>query len=137
MGGAVGGVEFVSAEQKELNDIEKTAERESRSLSAQDAATQSAVNILNQTENSVDSLREELDILEPTDPRAQNLRLRISEEQKKAEALKVAIGEKKEEGVQQVTRHQERLYQRREGDASRRGEHRGRINSYWRSASII
>jgi hypothetical protein len=102
MGGAVGGIEFVSAEQKELNDIEKTADRESRLLSAPDAASKNIINFLNQTENGIDSLREELDTLEPTDPRAQNLRMRISEEQKKAEALKVAVGEKKEETVQQV-----------------------------------
>ena len=55
-------------------------------MSAPDAASKNIINFLNQTENGIDSLREELDTLEPTDPRAQNLRMRISEEQKKAEA---------------------------------------------------
>lgn len=93
IGGGLKGVEFLSAEEKEERGINRSAEMESRSLSATDATTKKVVNDLNQSENAINSLRDELDTLEPTDPRAQQLRMLISEEQKKATGLKQSIGE--------------------------------------------
>ena len=93
IGGGLKGVEFLSAEEKEERDINRSAEMESRSLSTTDATTKKVINDLNQSENAINSLRDELDTLEPTDPRAQQLRMQISEEQKKATGLKQSIGE--------------------------------------------
>jgi hypothetical protein len=93
IGGGLKGVEFLSAEEKEERDINRSAEMESRSLSATDSTTKKVINDLNQSENAIDSLRQELDTLEPTDPKAQQLRMRISEEQKKATGLKQSLGE--------------------------------------------
>lgn len=93
IGGGLKGVEFLSAEEKEERDINRAAEMESKSLSATDATTKKVINDLNQSENAINSLRDELDTLEPTDPRAQQLRMQISEEQKKATGLKQSIGE--------------------------------------------
>jgi hypothetical protein len=93
IGGGLKGVEFLSAEEKAEQDINRSADREARSLSATDSTTKKVINDLNQSENAIDSLRQELDILEPTDPKAQQLRMRISEEQKKATGLKQSLGE--------------------------------------------
>jgi len=93
IGGGLKGVEFLSAEEKAEQDINRSADREARSLSATDSTTKKVINDLNQSENAIDSLRQELDTLEPTDPKAQQLRMRISEEQKKATGLKQSLGE--------------------------------------------
>ena len=93
IGGGLKGVEFLSAEEKAEQDINRSADREARLLSATDSTTKKVINNLNQSENAIDSLRQELDTLEPADPKAQQLRMRISEEQKKAVGLKQSLGE--------------------------------------------
>ena len=93
IGGGLKGVEFLSAEERAEQDINRSADREARSLSATDSTTKKVINNLNQSENAIDSLRQELDTLEPADPKAQQLRMRISEEQKKATGLKQSLGE--------------------------------------------
>jgi hypothetical protein len=50
-----------------------------------------------------------LDTLEPTDPKAQQLRMRISEEQKKATGLKQSIGEELSEPITEAERQQAEL----------------------------
>jgi hypothetical protein len=109
IGGGLKGVEFLSAEEKAEQDINRSADREARSLSATDSTTKKVINDLNQSENAIDSLRQELDTLEPTDPKAQQLRMRISEEQKKATGLKQSIGEELSEPITAIEEQQAAL----------------------------
>jgi hypothetical protein len=109
IGGGLKGVEFLSAEEKAEQDINRSADREARSLSATDSTTKKVINDLNQSENAIDSLRQELDTLEPTDPKAQQLRMRISEEQKKATGLKQSLGEELSEPITAIEEQQAAL----------------------------
>jgi hypothetical protein len=109
IGGGLKGVEFLSAEEKAERDINRSADREARSLSATDSTTKKVINDLNQSENAIDSLRQELDTLEPTDPKAQQLRMRISEEQKKAAGLKQSLGEELSEPITTIEEQQAAL----------------------------
>jgi len=90
MGGAAGGIEVMTAEEKEERKITRDANKEARSLSVPEGDTNAkvVVNEINRKENAITSLQEELDTLEPTDPRAQQLRLDISSLQKEKAQLK-------------------------------------------------
>jgi predicted metal-dependent hydrolase len=90
LGGAAGGVEVMTAEDKAEQEINRDADKEARSLSVPEGDTNAkvVVNEINRKENAITSLQEELDTLEPTDPRAQQLRLDIASLQKGKAQLK-------------------------------------------------
>jgi predicted metal-dependent hydrolase len=90
LGGAAGGIEVMTAEDKAEQEINRDADKEARSLSVPEGDTNAkvVVNEINRKENAITSLQEELDTLEPTDPRAQQLRLDISSLQKGKAQLK-------------------------------------------------
>jgi hypothetical protein len=90
LGGAAGGVEVMTAEDKAEQEINRDADKEARNLSVPEGDTNAkvVVNEINRKENAITSLQEELDTLEPTDPRAQQLRLDIASLQKGKAQLK-------------------------------------------------
>jgi predicted metal-dependent hydrolase len=90
LGGAAGGVEVMTAEDKAEQEINRDADKEARNLSVPEGDTSAkvVVNEINRRENAITSLQEELDTLEPADPRAQQLRLDIASLQKGKAQLK-------------------------------------------------
>lgn len=91
IGGAAGGVEaIVSPEKQEERDIETQADQGANELIApNDAASQSVVKEIARQENAVKNLQQSYDVLEPTAPEAQKLKLELSEAQRNLNALKV------------------------------------------------
>ena len=88
MGGALGGIESLSPEQKEQKDIDKEAERRARDLESTDSATQAISTEITRLERGIDNKRQDLDALESTSPEASKLRLDIASDQSKAATLK-------------------------------------------------
>ena len=88
MGGALGGIEALSPEQKEQKDIDKEAERRARDLESTDPATQAVSTELTRLERGIDNKRQDLDALESNSPEASKLRLDIAADQKNLAVLK-------------------------------------------------
>jgi hypothetical protein len=89
VGGLAGGIEAISAEQKELNDIEKEANRKIRDLEADSPAAQALSTEITRLERGIDNKRQDLDTLESTSQEASKARLDIAADQKKLAVLKV------------------------------------------------
>lgn len=98
IGGAAGGIEAMSPEQKAEVEINKEANRKARDLEAPDTATQAIAAGITNLERGIDNKRKDLDLLESTSPEATKLRLDIAADQKllvqaKEQANKLGLSE--------------------------------------------
>ena len=98
IGGAAGGIESLSPEQKAEVEITKEANRKARDLEAPDIASQAIAAGITNLERGIDNKRKDLDLLESTSPEASKLRLDISADQKllaqaKEQANKLGLSE--------------------------------------------
>ena len=98
IGGAAGGIESLSPEQKAEIEITKEANRKARDLEAPDTATQAIAAAITNLERGIDNKRKDLDVLESTSPEAAKLRLDIAADQKilaqsKEQANKLGLSE--------------------------------------------